>query len=1140
MTSTADRLIGELLEFVTPLYLALDSPAGFRAFLRRLGHDPTAEVVADALEALATSRQTLSDLVETLGDKAWNNQPLDEADYTRIASEAPEIILAVGRLPDALEAIDLGPNFAAEVLDLMVVDYLRFRAPTLHRGLVLLGVIEVELIQPGAGDDARPVAYEKYTLRWDRVRRFIVEPSGLTEEVYSWGRTDFAADRLLENVALFIDEFGVYAVLRELPDQLANMFDASGGPRRTGTDIPLHRVLLGDVDFDVGLIAFPVKGRTAPIATDRGIAIMPYVSGALTQAIPISDDRAWSFHVEADAELVGGTVFRIHPSGLQVESGVLDNTSPAGSFRMEIGKEKPADRPSIVLFGEPDETRLEAEGLAVGAGGGEDDFYVAAAVRKLHLVLDTSGDGLLSQIIPEPIAADAGDVVTGWRPGRGIYIERGSGLSLRIPLSTNLFGVLRLQEVALELGLDPHASLATLLSARASIGPLSLAFEDLGLELTLVPNSAGTFGAFDIEAGLRSPSGYAAALDAGPIVGGGGLFIHDHEYRGVLNLRFEAIGLSGFAILTTRLPGGQVGFSFIALIFSEFEVPLGYGFFLTGVGGIIGINRMANTDALRQAVADGNLDRVLFPEDPVAEAPRILDALAGLFAPHEGRHVFGPVARIVFGRPTLVEGRLGLVLEVGDQARVLVLGLISSDLPSKDTALVSLRAPFFGDIDLAAGTVSLDATLKGSRVLTYSVGGDIAARTGWAPRLDHVVSFGGLHPAYPRPANFPPLGRLSINFGSNNPRVTLSAYLAVTTNSLQFGADASLYAKGPHIMFVGRIGAEGEVYLNALVYFDPFAFDAELGGSLSLLVDGDVILGLGFDLRLSGPNPFRVSGRVWATVWGVDVGFHIEHSWGEEQPLAPPTTDPVTLLRDALRSGEGVEPIRSTTRVSCVAFTPTAPGSDSDRVADPAAGVQYLQRGVPLGVSIDKVGEAVLSGGPHRYDLVVLSADGDELSLSAAETDFVRGHFWTLTEPERLRAPVYERHPGGFVLGGDRLEVNGSASIDAEYGYEIIPLTRRTGPQIPLPLFEDVTLEAAVFERWSGVHRREVAQPLTPEAMAGIGKAALSVRPVAFLPLGGAPEAAGPLSNVLDLQPDRGRTAPANPAVATYVAAAAA
>ena len=1141
MAGSTDSLLAELVEFFTPVADAFESPASIARLFRSLGHDPAAADLTAVFNSLAPVGQKLTALVELVEDRAEAGQELDEQDYVRIAADAAAVLDGLRTIPDLVTGTELGAGFFEELLDLLVAEYLSFRAPLAFRMLTLLGVIESEFLIPARDPAARAVGFEKHTIRWERLPQFLTSPSDLMKNVYNWGTMDFDAGRLLTNIALLFDELGVVTLPKILPAPVVERFlnpPAAGEAPPFGFELPLYQALTEEVVAEAGLLALPIRGERPPVARDRGLAVMPYVEGAVPAQVPVGDDGTWTFHFDASASLAGGIVFSIRPSGLRSDADVLQTAAAGGSVRMELLKAKPAGGTSFLLFGDRDGTRLEAAGVSVGFGGDDGDFYVAAAIQGLRLVLDASDDGFLSQIISEPIPADAGDVVGGWRPGRGIYLEQGSGLSLRIPLGTDVFGVLRLQELGLQLKFEPSPSLTALLSAAASIGPLTLAFEDLGLELRLIANSGGSFGVFDLDAGIRFPSGYAAALVAEPIGGGGALFRHDHEYRGALALKFESLGFSALAILTTRLPGGRDGFSFLASIFGEFDIPLGYGFFLTGLGGIIGINRVADSQALRRVIAEGTLDNLLFPADPIAQAPRILDALADVFPGREGVHVFGPVARIVFGRPTLVEGKLGLVLEVGAQVRVLILGLVSSDLPSKEAALVSLRASFFGEVDIAAGTVSLDASLNpGSRVLTYAISGDMAARTGWAPRIDHVISFGGLHPAYPRPANLPDLRRLSINFGSNNPRVTLSAYLAVTTNSLQFGAEASLYAKGPHIMFVGRLAAEGEVYLHALVYFDPFAFEAKLGGGLSLLVDGDPVLSLGFDLRLSGPNPFRVAGRVWATVWGFDVGFHVEHSWGEERPLSPPTTDPVAVLRDALTEGAGLEPIRSSTRVSGVVFPPAEFGEPApDRVVDPAAGLQYLQRAVPLGVRIEKLGEAALVGGSHRYDLAVLDPGGGDLPLPPATADFVRGHFWALTEEERLRAPAFERHSAGFVLGGDDLEVNAGASVDAVYGYEVIALPSRAGPHLTPPVFDDVPLDDAVFGRWSGVHRREVAQPLNPEAVAGIGEAALSVHTITFLPLGGTPETAGSLSEVLESQPARGRTAPANPAVATYIA----
>src|SRR5690606_9079797 len=104
-------------------------------------------------------------------------------------------------------------------------------------------------------------------------------------------------------------------------------------------------------------------------------------------------------------------------------------------------------------------------------------------------------------------------------------------------------------------------------------------------------------------------------------------------------------------------------------------------------GGIAGINRTVDEDALMAAVRAGSLDTVLFPTDPVADAPEIIDTFSAIFTPAEGRYVFGPVVQIGWGTPALITAELGIVIELPDPILIAVLGSITSILPTKDLDL---------------------------------------------------------------------------------------------------------------------------------------------------------------------------------------------------------------------------------------------------------------------------------------------------------------------------------------------------------------------------------------------------------------------------------------------------------------------
>ena len=549
------------------------------------------------------------------------------------------------------------------------------------------------------------------------------------------------------------------------------------------------------------------------------------------------------------------------------------------------------------------------------------------------------------------------------------------------------------------------------------------------------------------------------------------LSVRDREYRGALALNFTSIGFSAFGILNTELPDGKEGFSFAASLFAEFSVPLGFGFFLAGVGGFVGINRTINTDALREVLYSGSFDNLLFPSNPIENAATILDNLAAILPARLGQHVFGPIGKIHWGQPMLVDIKVGLILEVGSDVRILILGGVAANLPTKEAALVSLNLSFFGEIDFSSETISFDATLEGSRVLIYTISGDIAVRSGWAPKLEHVASFGGLHPQYPKPVNLPDLRRLTIAFGSNNPRVSLSAYTAITNNSLQFGARADVYFRGPKIWFVGRVAAEGWIYFDALIYFDPFAFDARLGGGIRLLVDGRTKAELGFSLRMRGPNTFHFNGKVWITIFGIDVDFGVNHTWGSKKTLTIQTVDAVSILRTALESAGGLEAVPPAGRVHGVSFV----NSDVPLI-DPFGGVQLTQRAVPLQVPIEKIGAAQVPNSANELDVKVKRSNGQALNVSAVKQDFVRGHFFDLSEPERLRATAFDEHKSGFAFDAKNLIGPVNEAIIADYDYDYIKIPVVEDSNLPLGLAGVKPVTGAFAKRFLGTQARHVAQ----------------------------------------------------------------
>ena len=152
-------------------------------------------------------------------------------------------------------------------------------------------------------------------------------------------------------------------------------------------------------------------------------------------------------------------------------------------------------------------------------------------------------------------------------------------------------------------------------------------------------------------------------MDAGPVTGGGYIEFDppSGRYAGVLHCEMFGVGVTAIGVLDARDAEGRPlpppGFSFLLIISAEFEgLQLGFGFVLTGVGGkLIGIHRGMATDALRSGVRDGSLDHIMFPADPIRNMPQIISDLRAFF-PALGRFIFGPMARIGWGTPSLFSG----------------------------------------------------------------------------------------------------------------------------------------------------------------------------------------------------------------------------------------------------------------------------------------------------------------------------------------------------------------------------------------------------------------------------------------------------------------------------------------------------
>src|SRR5262245_1830006 len=358
----------------------------------------------------------------------------------------------------------------------------------------------------------------------------------------------------------------------------------------------------------------------------------------------------------------------------------------------------------------------------------------------------------------------------------------GTRVEVVIPLGKEALGV-RIAYITLALtpvGQGDDTKLGIEVSSSLSIkwGPFTSAIERIGLAATLPPPKDET-GKTDWSEAFRfkPPNGVGFAIDASAVSGGGFLFFDRdrREYAGILQLRlFERFWLKAIGLIATRLPDSTDDFSILAIASVEFDpgYQLVWGFTLEGVGLLVGVNRSMVLDTLREGVRNGTLDTILFPDDPVRDAPRVISSLRSVFPHTRDRHVFGFLLSLSWaGLKNSFDIELGVILEVPPPVRLVILGQAAIFLPTKKLGVVDIRFDIVGIWDQAKKTIRVDGALRDSKVGRFPLTGELAARGSWGTERVFIVAAGGVHPSFNPPATLPTLKRLQIALGGgDNPR----------------------------------------------------------------------------------------------------------------------------------------------------------------------------------------------------------------------------------------------------------------------------------------------------------------------------------------------------------------------------------
>ncbi len=791
------------------------------------------------------------------------------------------------------------------------------------------------------------------------------------------------------------------------------IFLALGGSLTIDENIGEKWILSGRLHSDAGIAAILGAGLNdvAAGATDAG------------QVVALSsrpdDTTALSFSLTGPCGIrldIGQVVFRYDLQVPEVSGRVtlanavfvLDRTQFDG-FIKHLLPADPVRLPFTVTFGYSSQHGLILEGSVLPSPG-------------------TPGPGVQNSPLPGGGGFDA------------------PFIKATLPLGKRI-SVLTLHELAFTLargndenpGGDSVYAAAADVSFSAQLGPVYFRLDQVGVGAVLDFSDAATdknLRFVDARFAINPPLGIAIQIDTGPVSGGGVLF-HDPPrglYYGALGVRFRGLGtLKAIGLVSTRNPDGSEGSSFIVIATLE---DLGWRLgplVIDGFGLLVAIDRTFDEDAVRAALPTGQLRNVLFPADPVHHSTDILRSLETFFPFRADSYLFGILVRLAFGSDRLVRLDLALVLQWGDSVsnRLIVLGRVSSLLPDEAAPLIRLNLDAVGIFDPSEGVAALDAVLVDSKLCgRFALTGAAAFRR-TPGQGGFALAVGGFHPAFRPPDGFPALRRITLALtAGDNPKLVCEAYLAITANTIQIGASATLYASACGFSIDGNIGFD--------VLIEPlfFHFLAEFRASLQLKRGSRNLFKVSVSGALEGTIPLRAAGKASFEILWCDF------SVGFDKTLVPgsttrnlPVIDVLGLLIDQLADPRQWTSLEPPDALRLVTTRPDRPGADRILI-HPLGGLQVTQGSVPLNLDrdLDRVGAGSPSG-DRRFAITSVHLGTRQQDVAPVREFFASADYFDLSDEEKLAAPSFEEMESGVAVADDayRLDLTQAASSPFDY-----------------------------------------------------------------------------------------------------------
>jgi hypothetical protein len=272
--------------------------------------------------------------------------------------------------------------------------------------------------------------------------------------------------------------------------------------------------------------------------------------------------------------------------------------------------------------------------------------------------------------------------------------------------------------------------------------------------------------------------------------------------------------------------------------------------------------------------------------------------------------------------------------------------------------------------------------------------------------------------------------RMTLKILSGNPRLTLTCYFAVTSNTVQFGAGIDFYFGVAGFKVIGEFG------FDVLFQFSPFLFIADARARLAVKAGSTTILSLSLEFTLEGPTPWRAKGTAKFKILFFSVKVKFDVTWGDKRDTTLPDIEVFPLLKEALEDIQNWRSVIPTSNSSAIRLKGLA--LEEELILTPNGSIEISQKVVPLQVEISKFGQFKPSDFT-KFEVTEIKIGSSDATYSYIQEAFAPANFLDIGDKEKLSLPSFNEQNSGVKLSStDDLKCGAVLDRDVEYEQHIM------------------------------------------------------------------------------------------------------